>query len=207
MDNGIKDVISESRIHLRDLKIRGILEDKNKLKVVPPKRGIFSFLYRGWKTIDEVSKLGGIISGSTALSLYRIGGSPIINRKPNDWDILMSRNSLLKFCGLNNLSDFYYDKDRISIELKRGIYIGNYGYWPDIRHEYIFKHDIDLIGTDELPDYIQVGKYKIATLESILEDKIRRIEEGEGRTSHFNDDNKHATDCKSIISKIHAYSI
>ena len=200
MDNGIKDVISESRIHLRDLKIRGILEDKNKIKVVPPKRGIFSFLYRGWKTIDEVSKLGGIISGSTALSLYRIEGSPIINRKPNDWDILMSRDSLLKFCGLNNI-DFRYDKDTISIQLKKGIYVGR--DYCDESPNYIFKHDIDLIGTDELPDHIQVGRYKIATLDSILEDKIRRIE----GALRLTQDNKHVVDCKSIISKIHAYSI
>ena len=68
---------------------------------------------------------------------------------------------------------------------------------------YIFKHDIDLIGTDELPDYIQVGKYKISTLDSILEDKIRRIE----GALRLTQDNKHVVDCKSIISKIHAYSI
>jgi 5,10-methylene-tetrahydrofolate dehydrogenase/methenyl tetrahydrofolate cyclohydrolase len=40
MDNGIKDVISESRIHLRDLKIRGILEDKNSSLITPVPGGI-----------------------------------------------------------------------------------------------------------------------------------------------------------------------
>jgi len=167
MDNGIKEIISESRIFLRDLKIRDILENRNQFKITQPKRGLFSFLYRGWKTIDEVSKLGGIISGSRALSLYRINGSPIINRKPNDWDILLSRDSFLKFCGLNNLSDFYYNKDTISIQLKSGIYVGR-DYWDEKRN-YIFKHDIDLIAVDELPEYIQIGKYKVATLESILQ--------------------------------------
>ena len=124
---------------------------------------------------------------------------PLLNRKPQDWDIMLNRDNFLKFCGLNNLNKFYYDKERITIHLERGIWVGNYGYTSS-EPLYIFKHDIDLIAKDKMPEFFQVGKYKIATLESILNEKLLFIEQ-----ENYIDE-KHIEDCNSIISKIHAYS-
>lgn len=200
----VEEFISETRIFLRDFKMKEVLENhSNQFQVIRPKRGLFSFLYKGWRTIDEIGKLGGIITGSTALSLYRFNGNPLISRKPQDWDIMLSRDSFLKFCGLNNLNDFYYDKDRISIHLDKGIYIGDYGYHSR-DPKFLFKHDIDLIAKDKLPEYFQVGEYKIATLESILHEKLNYIEDSIKLNRNISI--KHIEDCNSIISKIHAYS-
>jgi len=195
-----EEFISETRIFLRDFKMKEVLENhSNEFQIDRPKRGLFSFLYKGWKTIDQLSDLGGIITGSTALSLYKFNNRPLLNRKPQDWDIMLNRDNFLKFCGLNNLNKFYYDKDRITIHLERGIWVGNYGYTTSEPH-YIFKHDIDLIAKDKMPEFFQVGKYKIATLESILNEKLLFIEQ-----ENYIDE-KHIEDCNSIISKIHAYS-
>ena len=200
-DDQITDFISETRTFLRDFKIKELLDLKsNEFKILKPKRGIFSFLYKGWRKIDELSQLDGVITGSTALSLYRFNGQPIINRKPKDWDILLSKDNFLKFCGLNNLSNFYYDKDRIMINLESGVFVGSYGYHEPTPN-YIFKHDIDLIGKSQLPESVKVGKYRIATLESILHEKLDIIEKN-GRNSSL----KHIEDCNLIITKLHAYA-
>jgi hypothetical protein len=200
----VEEFISETRTFLRDFKMKEILENhSNEFHIERPKKGLFSFLYKGWRTIDELSSLGGIITGSTALCLYRFNGKPLISRSAQDWDIMLSRDNFLKFCGLNNLNNFYYDKDRISIVLKRGIWVGNYGY-IDGKPHYIFNHDIDIIAKDKLPEYFQIGKYKIASLESILHEKLNFIEDS--LKLHRNISIKHIEDCNSIISKIHAYS-
>ena len=199
-DDQITDFISETRTFLRDFKIKELLDLKsNEFKILKPKRGIFSFLYKGWRKIDELSELGGIITGSTALSLYRFNGQPLINRKTNDWDILLSKENFLKFCGLNNLSNFYYDKDRIMINLSSGIFVGNYGYHETYPH-YILKHDIDLIAKSKLPEYVKVGQYRIATLEHIIHEKLDMIEKNKRGQA------KHIEDCNLIITKLHAYA-
>ena len=200
-DEQITEFISETRTFLRDFKIKELLETKsNEFEILKPKRGFFSFLYKGWRKIDELSQLGGIITGSTALSLYRFNGQPLINRKTNDWDILLSRENFLKFCGLNNLSNFYYDKDRITISLSSGIFVGNYGYHETTPH-YILKHDLDLIAKSELPESIKVGQYRIATLESIIHEKLDIIEKNK---RVYN--SKHIEDCNLIITKLQAYA-
>lgn len=196
----IYNFISETRLFLRDFKVGEPLDDSsNELKVVAPKKGFFSFLYKGWKTIDELSNIGGIITGSKAIELYRFNGQKLISRNTDDWDIILSRDNFLKFCGENNLSKFYYNKDRISIDIKRGIYLGTDGYGDE---DYIFKHDIDIIGKDNLPSYEIIGKYKIASLESIISEKLSLIED------NIKDkviSGKHIEDCNLIISKINAY--
>jgi hypothetical protein len=70
--------------------------------------------------------------------------------------------------------------------------------------KFLFKHDIDLIAKDKLPEYFQVGKYKIATLESILHEKLNYIEDSIKLNKNISI--KHIEDCNSIISKIHAYA-
>lgn len=200
----VEEFVSETRIFLRDFKIREMFEDNsNEFKISRPKKGLFYFLYKGWKTIDEISSLGGIIVGSQALKLYTFNGQPLLQRKAEDWDIMLERDKFLKFCGLNNLNRFYYDKDRITINLQKGIWVGDYGYHTS-DPKYLFKHDIDLIAKDKMPEYFQVGKYKIATLESILQEKLNFIEDS--LKQNRNVSIKHIEDCNSIVSKIQAYS-
>ncbi len=196
----VYNFISETKIFLRDFKTSELINDSsNEFKIVLPKKEFLSFLYKGWKTIDELSKMGGIITGSKAIELYRFNDQKIIHRTTDDWDILISRDNFLKFCGENNLSKFYYDKDRISIDIKRGIYLGTDGYGVE---NYIFKHDIDIIGTDSLPTYKSIGKYKIASLESIISEKLSLIEDN---IRNKVVSTKHIEDCNLIISKINAY--
>jgi len=59
---------------------------------------------------------------------------------------------------------------------------------------------------DTLPDFIQVGKYKIATLESILSEKLNLIESCMKSGYTISIENKHILDCNSIVSKIQAYA-
>ncbi len=200
----VEEFLSETKVFLRDFKIKEICEhSSNEFKVLRPKKGLFNFIYKGWRTIDELSNLGGIITGSQALKLYTFNGQPLLQRKAEDWDIILNRDNFLKFCGLNNLNKFYYDKNRISINIQKGIWIGDYGYTIS-EPKYIFKHDIDLITKDKMPEYFQVGKYKIATIESILNEKLNYINDSLKANIICS---KHIEDCNSIVSKIQAYKL
>jgi hypothetical protein len=201
----LEEFISETKIFLRDFKINTVLDSKNQLKVVKPSGGPFYFLYKAWGELDYLSKLDGIITGSFALTLYRFNGHSILERKPDDWDILIDRQNFLKYCGSKNINNFYYDKDRMSVNVKSGVYVGSYGYETSTPH-YILKHDIDILAKDTLPDFIQVGKYKIATLESILSEKLNLIESCMKSGYTISIENKHILDCNSIVSKIQAYA-
>jgi hypothetical protein len=190
--------LSEVRTFMRDFKIKEVMEQTgNNIKIVEPKKSLFSFLWKGNKTKDQLNELGGILTGSRALSLYRFNGEPIISRKPQDWDYLLDKRSFMKFCGLNNLTNLKYEHDRITLNLVTGIYTYNAGYGTyDPR--YLFRYDFDIIAKEQMPIYFQVGSYKVSTLESIIEEKIKMIER-EGRSG------KHLTDLIQIMSKIEAY--
>lgn len=197
-----KDVellVSEIRTFLRDFKIQEVMQEKqNKIEIVTPKKSIFSFLYKGLRKQKQLDQLGAIVTGSRALSMYRINGESLITRKPDDWDYLLDKKSFLKFCGLNNLTNIKYGQDRITVNFTSGVYVGDYGYGsPD--PQYIFKHEFDIISKEKLPISIRVNNFNVATLESILHEKLEIIESN-GYTS-----GKHLQDCIQVMTKLEAY--
>lgn len=196
----VKLFISEIRTFLRDFKIQEVMQETgNQFQILEPKKSFWSFLWRGNKTKEQLNSLGGIVTGSRALSMYRFNGEPIITRKSRDWDYLLDKRSFMKFCGLNNLTDLKYEHDRITLNLTTGYYIFDAGYGShDPR--YLFRHDFDIIAKEQMPLHIQVGEYRVATLESIIEEKLKIIENDKWEAG------KHLSDCIQIMSKLEAYA-
>ena len=195
----IEIFVSEIRTFIRDFKIKELMEDTgNRIEIVLPKKKLLGFLWPGTKTIKQINELDGIITGSRALSLYRINGEPLIKRKPKDWDYLLDKRNFMRFCGLNNLTDLKYEHDRITINHITGHYAYNAGY-GSYDPRYLFRHDFDIIAKEQLPTYIQVGEFKVATLESIIDEKLKIIESSKYEQS------KHLKDCIQIMTKLEAY--
>lgn len=113
IEEEVKLFVSEIRTFIRDFKIKELMEDTgNRIEIVTPKKRLLEFLWPGTKYIKQLNGLDGIITGSRALSLYRINGESIIKRKPKDWDYLLDKRNFMKFCGLNNLTDLKYEHVR-----------------------------------------------------------------------------------------------
>lgn len=199
MKKEVQLFVSEIRTFIRDFKIKELMEDTgNRIELVLPKKKLLGFLWPGSKTINQLNQLDGIITGSRAISLYRINGEPIIARRPKDWDYLLDRRNFMKFCGLNNLTDLKYEHDRITLNLITGHYAYNAGY-GSYDPRYFFRHDFDVIAKEQLPTFIEIGEFKVATLESIIDEKLKIIE-----TNGYNSD-KHLKDCIQIMTKLEAY--
>ena len=206
VDN-LDSFFNEYKSFIRDFKMDS-LNEESMLSVHTPKRSVFSFLYwRGNNKLNELMKMGGIIVGSRALKFYYCGKTPLIDRKCDDWDIVIDKVSFTNFCSKNGIYNMDYRNNIIRADFKTGIFVG-YDSYPSYRNEknYIFKHQFDIVALDELPEYIQIGKYKIAKLENILNEKINLIKQDtKSMTPWANYDSKHFLDCNEIMTKIKSH--
>lgn len=197
---------NEYKSFIRDFKMDS-LNEESVLSVNPPKKNIFSLLYwRGNNKLNELMEMGGIIVGSRALKFYYCGKTPLIDRKCDDWDIVIDKESFINFCSKNGIYNMDYLKNNIiRVDFKTGIFVG-YDSYSSYRKNYIFKHQFDVIALDDLPEYTQVGKYRIAKLENILDEKINLIKQDtKSMTTWANYDSKHFSDCNEIMTKIKSH--
>jgi hypothetical protein len=124
--------------------------------------------------IKQMKELDGVLTGSAALSMYRINGVRIFKRYPNDLDFMVSRDNFMKFCGMNDFTNVKYTNQVVSLDFYTGKDRGSdsYGY----HRGYYFHTDFDVIGTDEEVDYEMVGDLKVAKLMDIINYKLYLIE-------------------------------
>ena len=126
------------------------------------------------KYIEQMKQLDGVLTGSAALSMYRINGVQIFKRYPNDLDFMISRDNFMKFCGMNNFTNVKYSNTVVSLDFYTGKDRGtdSYGY----HRGYYFHTDFDVIGTDEDVKYETVGDLKVAKLLDIVNYKLHLID-------------------------------
>jgi hypothetical protein len=126
------------------------------------------------KYIEQIKELDGVLTGSAALSMYRINGVQIFKRYPNDLDFMVSRDNFMKFCGMNDFTNVKYTNQVVSLDFYTGKDRGedSYGY----HRGYYFHTDFDVIGTDEEVKYETVGDLKVAKLMDIINYKLHLID-------------------------------
>lgn len=177
-----EDFIRDVESFLREIKLSNILDD-NSITIVKYKRTPFNFFWKGWKKINRLLKLDGVITGSTALSMYRYKGEKIFNRKSKDWDFILSKDNLKKFCGLENIYDVEMKGNNIRLGLRTGIvFYSSYG-----GDTTIFNHDIDCISLEDFNRYKIHKGIKVADLDYIIEQKLDLFKEGKNVEKHFKD--------------------
>ena len=157
------------------------------------------------KYIEQIKELDGVLTGSAALSMYRINGVQIFKRYPNDLDFMVSRDNFMKFCGMNNFTNVNYTNTVVSLDFYTGKNKGtdSYGY----HRGYYFHTDFDVIGTDEDVKYEVVEDLKVAKLLDIINYKLHLIDKY--MTDAYNRDaeseaKKHINDLFMIVTTIAA---
>ena len=160
------------------------------------------------KYIEQMKELDGVLTGSAALSMYRINGVQIFKRYPNDLDFMVSRDNFMKFCGMNNFTNVNYTNTVVSLDFQTGKNRGTDSYGS--HRGYYFYTDFDVIGTDEDVKYEVVGDLKVAKLLDIVNYKLYLIEKYMTNTGKQYDRDahreaeKHVNDLFRIVTTIAA---
>ena len=160
------------------------------------------------KYIEQMKELDGVLTGSAALSMYRINGVQIFKRYPNDLDFMVSRDNFMKFCGMNDFTNVNYTNTVVSLDFQTGKNRGTDSYGS--HRGYYFYTDFDVIGTDEDVKYEVVGDLKVAKLLDIVNYKLYLIEKYMTNTGKQYDRDahreaeKHVNDLFRIVTTIAA---
>ena len=156
-------------------------------------RSKYQFLKLNWKLIKYVTNLGGVLTGSRALKCCTINSSSMLDRRPNDFDFLITKKMAFQICDhfkFNyNLTDSV-----ISIKKQRWTSYDHYGD-NDTRYGAV---DIHLIIVDELPEFIEQNGIKITPFTYVINEKLKMIEDG---STKKDDKQKHADDLSALTMR------
>ena len=207
--------INDIKRYLREMKFSIIFDEgqitlKNDLGSMNGKLPMFfgrSAQKKRNRYIEQIKSLDGVLTGSAALSMYRINGVKIFKRYPNDLDFLVSRDSFMKFCGMNSFTRVTYTNTVVSLDFFTGRDRGNDSYGN--HRGYYFHTDFDVIGTDEEVGYEVVGDLKVAKLMDIINYKLHLIDNFMVSAKYYdrdaeNEAKKHINDLFMIVTTIAA---
>ena len=156
-------------------------------------RSKYQFLKLNWKLIKYVTNIGGVLTGSRALKCCTINSSSMLDRRPNDFDFLITKKMAFQICDhfkFNyNLTDSV-----ISIKKQRWTSYDHYGD-NDTRYGAV---DIHLIIVDELPEFIEQNGIKITPFTYVINEKLKMIEDG---STKKDDKQKHADDLSALTMR------
>jgi hypothetical protein len=198
-----REKFNDIKSYLRDLKFSVLFDDtKITLDEFIDWGGFFYKKRR--KCLETLVELGAVLTGSTALSLYKINGQKIFGRYPDDLDFVLTKDNFVAFCGLYNLTDVTYTNTVVSINLNTGKYRGRDSYGGDRGH--FFGSQFDIIGDDEPKNYQMSGKMRVQNLIDIINYKTQLIESylGSGDRTLISLSNKHINDLWTLISKLNS---
>jgi hypothetical protein len=202
--------LNELKAYLRDINLEILMESPD-VKIDISKRyyNRFRLFYPSRKLIKYVTNIGGVLTGSRAIRCYTIEGKPILERRVNDWDFIVTLNMAFKIC-----ADMGIDKIP---QVGGVISVKNQRRWaqPNYSDSYrVGPVDVQLIVTEELPDYTEIDGVRIANFGYSVSQKIGLTSElqskltGHNRTQSSSrydsiDEqyHKHIDDLKEIIIK------
>lgn len=196
--------LHEIKGYLRDLNLE-LISDSPKLEIDISKRyyNKFRLFYPSRKLIKYVTRIGGVLTGSRAIRCYTIEGKPILERRVNDWDFIVTIDMAFKICADMEIEQIPQIGNVISVKNQR--------MWrhPDYSDSYrVGPVDVQLIIQEELPDYTEIDGVRITNFGYSLSHKIRLTTDlhsklGGGRSI---DDQyyKHISDLKEMIIKFNS---
>jgi hypothetical protein len=156
-------------------------------------RSKYQFLKLNWKLIKYVTNLGGVLTGSRALKCCSINGKEMMDRRPNDFDFLITKEMAFQICDhfkfRYNLTD-----NVISIKKQRWTSYDHYGD-NDTRYGAV---DVHLIIVDELPEFIEQNGIRITPFTYVINEKLKMIEDS---STNRNEKQKHADDLSALTMR------
>jgi hypothetical protein len=156
-------------------------------------RSKFQFLKLNYKLIKYVTNLGGVLTGSRALKCCTINDNPMLDRRPDDFDFLITKKMAFQICDhfkFNyNLTD-----DVISIQKQ---------LWTSTDHYSYIKTrcgavDVHLIIIDELPEFIEQNGIRITPFTYVINEKLKMIEDN---STNRDEKQKHADDLSALTMR------
>jgi hypothetical protein len=160
--------LNEIKAYMRDINL-DILMNCPDVKIDVSKRyyNKFRLFYPSRKLIKYVTGIGGVLVGSRAIRCFTIEGKPILERKVNDWDFIVTLDMAFKICADMGIEEIPQIGGVISIKNQRR--------WahPDYSDAYrVGPVDVQLIVKEELPDYTEIEGVRIANFGYSVSQKI-----------------------------------
>ena len=197
--------LNDIKAYMRDINLE-ILTKCPDVKIDISKRyyNKFRFFYPSRGLIKYVTNIGGVLTGSRAIRCYTISGKPILERKVNDWDFVVTLDMAFKICADMNIEEIPQVGGVISIKNQRRwvhpAYSDSYRVGPV---------DVQLIVKEELPDYVEIDGVRISNFGYSVSQKIGMITELHskltGRTGEIQEQySKHISDMKEMIIKFNS---
>lgn len=184
---------------IRDIKTSLIL-DKLDIKLNPfTDRGGGLFWNKKAKMIKSLIDLDAVLTGSSALKLYELGGVSMLDRNPNDLDFILTEKNFIKFCGIWDLVNIKSTNKVVSLNVNTGKYRGTDSYGCD--KGYWFGCNFDIIGDDNHINYTKNGDINIMNFADIISNKYKLMEEYLNKT-YFELESKHLNDLWRISTKL-----
>lgn len=193
----------EIKSYIRDIKMNLLMSSGYKITHdISRQSDSLQFLRRNNKLIKYTKSLGGVLTGSRALKCYKINNIPILERQTKDWDFIITREMAFKIC---NKFKIEYNLVDTVLSISSSFITWDSAYSATTR---IIPQDVQLIIQDELPEYTQIRKTKLADLSYILNQKVDIIEEYNNstiytrlRNSEYNNVEKHKKDLIDVVIK------
>ena len=198
---------------MRDINLE-ILMNSPDVKIDVYKRyyNKFRLFYPSRKLIKYVTNIGGVLTGSRAIRCYTISGKPILERRVNDWDFIVTLDMAFKICADMGIEEIPQIDGVISIKNQRR--------WAHPSYEDAYRVgpvDVQLIVKEELPDYTEIDGVRIANFGYSISQKIGMTTDlhskltGHNRTKSSSrydsvDEqyHKHISDMKEMIIKFNS---
>lgn len=185
--------LNELKSYLRDINLEILMESPDfKIDISKRYYNRFRLFYPSRKLIKYVTNIGGVLTGSRAIRCCTINGKPILERKVNDWDFIVTLDMAFKICDDMGISEIPKVGSVISIKNQRRwvhpTYSDSYRLGPV---------DVQLIVKEELPDYKEIDGVRIANFGYSVSQKIGIVSELSDKDEY----NKHIEDLKQIIIK------
>jgi hypothetical protein len=158
--------------YIRDINLNMIAGTYDVQYDTSKSRSKYQFLKPNWKLIKYVTNLGGVIAGSRALKCCTINNRPMFDRKPNDFDFLITKK--MAFQIFDHFKFKYNLTDKI-ISIKKQIWTSYDHYGTDnTRYGAV---DVHLIIVDELPEFIEQNGIRIVNFSYVINEKLKMIDD------------------------------
>lgn len=199
--------LNEIKAYMRDINL-DILMNCPDVKIDISKRfyNKFRLFYPSRKLIKYVTKIGGVLTGSRAIRCYTIEGKPILERRVNDWDFIVTLDMAFKICADMGIEEIPQIGGVISIKNQRR--------WAHPSYEDSYRVgpvDVQLIVKEELPDYVEIGGVRITNFGYSVSQKIGMTTElhskltGKCGSGSIDEQyHKHISDMKEMIIKFNS---
>lgn len=197
--------LNEIKAYMRDINL-DILMNCPDVKIDISKRyyNKFRLFYPSRRLIKYVTEIGGVLTGSRAIRCYTIEGKPILERKVNDWDFIVTLDMAFKICADMEIEEIPQIDGVISIKNQRR--------WAHPSYEDSYRVgpvDVQLIVKEELPDYTEIDGVRISNFGYSVSQKIGMTSELHSKLNSKSDRvqeqySKHISDMKEMIIKFNS---